>query len=1185
MTTGKLPPVVCSLLLFLPLLWQAHGTSALDVPQSRPDTPPTCFIEQVTNTHPAEAADSSISSDGGRVVFLSGANITGQNPEGNKEIFLYEVETEIFTQVTDGGYHSSPSISPDGTTILFQSEADLAGKNTSQQFAIYLFDIETEAFSQIGSTQPVISAEPQFSADGSRVLFRTPSSPIEEERSSIDFNFFIFNIAEETLTRPFGKSSVDENMVSVLWLSADGRLMVLESNEDLTGENEDGYGRIFLYDFSIDSITQITQTRSVSSLSADGTRIIFSTFADPTGENADGNVEIFLLDLSTQTTTQITHTTDVHNTSARISPDGTLIAFESRADLTGQNPEGRIALFTFDTTTGSFTQIVNTGFAFSLSLSDNGTSLVFDSRSDPLGLNPDGNKEIFLYDATTQLLNQLTHTQDGVPSAPSIDAAGKHLAYEFGQEFSSENNIFSVDTVQRMPIPITNTSGHGGSAPRISLDGTKVAFESRANLTGDNPDENYEIFLYDADTETLSQITSSLERDPYDGFSDPSFSGDGNKLFFRFSRDWYEGQDGKDVFVVFDFATGSLTELFSTQGNYFFPLVSNMDGSILVFSVPANLTGQNPDENAELFLFDTSRDTLTQLTDTTETHISSPTMDMAATKVAFSSTGNFTGENADGNREIFLLDLTSMDFSQVTQTTEGYNRSPELSADGNRLVYSFRPPSKPQYGYRGLSEDTDIYLVDLPTGIVFDVSAKAPGGWNYSPTLNADGTRIAFQSASRITRFVHATLFLPVSESTTPDVPPAPAAAEPAAKLDAKNSNPDGWSEIFIATCVPRGEQTEAVEANFESPRPGPVSGISTIHGWAFVDQPDLQIDRVELFIDGHKFGDIPCCSEREDVQAAFPDSSSTRTLYSGWGMIFNWGTLSRGEHIIRVDIRDENGDLLFIQERVVTVIKPPGTEFIDQFDLSTATAIIEDKGLTVESVLVQDKATQERQTITASFQWFEDSQSFRMVSVSSRQNPSFSSPLAANLSPAQRPTHLNLISTIENPSPTLGREVSGVTVISGWVLAKETESNLLSIQLLIDGQVESLIPCCSQRKDVAAAFPDHPHALNSGWGTTFNYGVLNSGSHTVGIKVEDPTGSSPSANEKNIQITVVRPGDFEFLDQFDLTTASAWIEEDDIVLEDVRIRDKSSQQEKMINVRLRWRINSQSLGIIATDE
>ena len=301
--------------------------------------------------------------------------------------------------------------------------------------------------------------------------------------------------------------------------------------------------------------------------------------------------------------------------------------------------------------------------------------------------------------------------------------------------------------------------------------------------------------------------------------------------------------------------------------------------------------------------------------------------------------------------------------------------------------------------------------------------------------------------------------------------------------------------------------------------------------------------------------------------------------------MIFNWGTLSEGEHLIRVDIRDENGHLLFIRERVVTVIKPPGTEFIDQFDLSTATAIIEDNVLTVESVLVQDKATQERQTITTSFQWFEDSQSFRMVAVSSQQDPSVSPLLAANPPPARRPTHLNLISTIENPSPTLGREVSGVTVISGWVLAKKTESNLLSIQLLIDGQVESLIPCCSQRKDVAAEFPDQPYALNSGWGIIFNYGVLSSGSHTVGIKVEDPTGSSPSANEKNVQITVVRPGDFEFLDQFDLTTASAWIEEGDIVLEDVHIRDKNSQQEKIINVRLRWRINSQSLGIIATDE
>jgi hypothetical protein len=72
--------------------------------------------------------------------------------------------------------------------------------------------------------------------------------------------------------------------------------------------------------------------------------------------------------------------------------------------------------------------------------------------------------------------------------------------------------------------------------------------------------------------------------------------------------------------------------------------------------------------------------------------------------------------------------------------------------------------------------------------------------------------------------------------------------------------------------------------------------------------------------------------------------------------------------------------------------------------------------------------------------------------------------------------------------------------------------------------------------------------------------------------------------------VWVVRPGDFEFLDQFDLSNATAQVitvnpwglaDSKEIHLEGVRIRDKASQQEKVITANLRWFVSSQTLGLV----
>lgn len=378
----------------------------------------------------------------------------------------------------------------------------------------------------------------------------------------------------------------------------------------------------------------------------------------------------------------------------------------------------------------------------------------------------------------------------------------------------------------------------------------------------------------------------------------------------------------------------------------------------------------------------------------------------------------------------------------------------------------------------------------------------------------------------------------------------------------------------------------------FEGPGAGPVSGIGIINGWAFAPEPNVQIERVELFIDGLFFGEIPCCSERGDVQAAFPDFPEANTLHSGWGITFNWGTLSAGQHTVRVITRNTIDQVVSSAERIVTVVKPGDFEFVDRFDLSGAVASLDGEELTVEGVVVREKATQQEKEINARFRWFTTSQSLGMVQAETVLE--FSSLLStvyrlfASLSAQLR----DLVETgsataapgirgfFDNPGQ--NQPVSGIGLVQGWAFAEESGATITEVRQATDGQPGVNIPCCSVRSDVAAAFPDNPNAVNSGWGATFNYGLLASGRHRMSVQIADSIGDSLTFDH---DVTVTSLGGFEFLDLFDVSGATARIEGEEILIEGVIIRDQISQQTKIIDVRLRWFVSSQSLVIVSSIE
>ena len=98
-------------------------------------------IEQITDESSGGSFDPKIDLNGTRIAFESDADINGPNTGGNFEVYVFDITTGIFTQITDepSGDSENPSINIDGTRVAFESRANINGGNpTGLSDQIYL---------------------------------------------------------------------------------------------------------------------------------------------------------------------------------------------------------------------------------------------------------------------------------------------------------------------------------------------------------------------------------------------------------------------------------------------------------------------------------------------------------------------------------------------------------------------------------------------------------------------------------------------------------------------------------------------------------------------------------------------------------------------------------------------------------------------------------------------------------------------------------------------------------------------------------------------------------------------------------------------------------------------------------------------------------------------------------------
>ena len=217
---------------------------------------------------------------------------------------------------------------------------------------------------------------------------------------------------------------------------------------------------------------------------------------------------------------------------------------------------------------------------------------------------------------------------------PSINSDGSRIAFESAEDFLNPgggtvglSNIWIYDTSTMTYTRVTSgtDADRDSTVPSISGDGTRVAFISDADLLneGEIGDNQYEVWLFDTDTMTLTRIsTTTAGRGPSGGVV---ISGDGSTIAFHSDLEM-EGESiasNEDEIWIYHVGGKSLERLtYSTPDDgtrtSTNPALS-WDGSRVTFQNHSDFLNQGIPVNAEeIWMYDYATDSFNRVTDSSE---------------------------------------------------------------------------------------------------------------------------------------------------------------------------------------------------------------------------------------------------------------------------------------------------------------------------------------------------------------------------------------------------------------------------------------------------------------------------------------------------------------------------------------------------------------------------------------
>ncbi len=247
-------------------------------------------------------------------------------------------------------------------------------------------------------------------------------------------------------------------------------------------------------------------------------------------------------------------------------------------------------------------------------ISADGSVVVFHSSSNYTGGNSNGSLEVFIVRTDGSGIRQLSSSPLGSGSGfPRVDQNGTWVVFYSGENPTGGNadgsfEVYRVRTDGQALELLTGNTPFFSRHPDISGAGDLVVYSSQTDPLGTNPEHNYELFLLELATFTVTQFTSTVEEEVWW----PRISQDGSTVYFISNGEFTE-QDPDETLDIYRVTVsgGAIERVGALRRGYYNalepdngPLISVSADTRAVFYGFGDPIEQNPDLSSEVFLID-----------------------------------------------------------------------------------------------------------------------------------------------------------------------------------------------------------------------------------------------------------------------------------------------------------------------------------------------------------------------------------------------------------------------------------------------------------------------------------------------------------------------------------------------------------------------------------------------------
>ena len=623
----------------------------------------------------------------GSVVYgLSSSNQLGTNPGYLTQIFRFDPLSGAATQVTSfAAGVKSVSVTDDGQWLAFISEGDLTGANHDESAELFIMHPDGTGLAQLTSDTSLAGdgiAAAVISGSGNRVLFASDTDPLG--------------------TNPLRK-------------------------ETLFVVDRDGSGLV-----QLGEVVTSGYTNHPIDISDDGSRIAFLAMVGPYYFQA------FTIDADGSNLQQRTSLPDGVN-SVFVSGNGAklvLVPYDNTDGFIVENWDG----------TGAVTMAP---LGFAQGITDDGATAFYGLTAGQIRkTGTDGTGDaLVVANAGSLAFSPLAVSGDG----SRLAATARGGAVPGGNNPDGRPELVAMNASGGDQRQLTNLALDGGSGYRLQLlsNATRMFFQSTANYTGGNPQHGQQIFTILPNGTGLTQVTNVA------GAAHDYSASDAASLVFDSTDDVVVGSNGCHAYQIFRQNPGGspvqLTNACPGGDLARFPAY-RFDGQWVVFQGTFRV-GSNLDGSAELMKIKPDGTGLAPITADDSSTIKNFRLSASATTtwIVYSSDENKDGGNPSGRYQISRITLDGTSRQRITTDPLHDSGAPDVSGDGNKIVWS----SDGDFAGENSAHVVQVFLYDVPTSSYHQLTHDACGAG--SPRITRNGAWVYYDSCTSFDRIAVST--------------------------------------------------------------------------------------------------------------------------------------------------------------------------------------------------------------------------------------------------------------------------------------------------------------------------------------------------------------------------------------------------------------------------------------------